>query len=152
MSYIYKLVTNSDVEYIVSLDKFMRKEEPGIFNEYNEQSYRDNWVKHPIESNDTSDVLICLDGDEIVGRVDLMYEKSYMDFSTVGYVDWIYTRPSYRGRGIGKKLLEEAEKVFKEKGCSKYYLFIADNEQAIKFYDSTDLRISTMKTGEKKFK
>ena len=152
MSYIYKLVTNNDLEDIVSLDKLMRQEEPGIFNEYNEQSYRDNWEKHLIESNPTSDVLICLNNNDIVGRVDLMYEKSYMDFSTVGYIDWIYTRPSYRGRGIGKQLLKEAEKVFKEKGCSKYYLFIADNEQTVSFYDSTDLHISTMKTGEKKFK
>lgn len=152
MNLTYKIVNNKDVDFIVELNKLMRKEEPEFYGDFDEEEFRMNWSKYPIDSNFNSDVILCLDGNKVVGRVDLMYEQSYMDFTKVGYIDWIYTRVKYRGKGIGKQLLIEAEKLFKEKGCKKYYLFIADNDQAIKFYDSTDLKISTKKTGVKDIK
>lgn len=148
----YRIVHVEDLELIVSLDKMMRIEEPSFYNDYNEEEFSRKWYRNPIDSNSNGDVILCLDGDEVVGRVDLMYEQSYMDFSIVGYIDWIFIRVKYRGKGIGKQLLFEAEKLLKEKGCKKYYLFIADNEQAIKFYHSTDLEIGTKKTGVKVIK
>lgn len=150
MNINFKLVKNNDIEYMVALDKQMRVDEPDAYHEYNEKLYRINWEKYPIEDNTRGDVILCLNGEEVVGRVDLMYEQSYMDFSVVGYVDWIYVGPKYRGKGIGKQLLKEAEKQFSNMNCVKYYLFIADNEQAIKFYSSTDFDIGIKKTGSKK--
>lgn len=152
MEVTYKLVKNDDIDYIVALDKLMRIEEPEFYNTFNEEEYRKNWNKYPIQENTTGDIILCLNGDDVVGRVDLMYERSYMDFSIVGYIDWIYIRLMYRGKGYGKQLLLKAQEQFKEKNCEKYYLFIAENDQAIKFYDSTDLDITTINTGVKNLK
>ena len=150
MNVTYRLVGNSDVEYIVTLDKLMRSEEPEVHEEYHEERYRTQWEKYPIDSNHNGDIIVCFDNDEIIGRVDVIYEQSYLDFSIVGYVDWIYVRPSYRKKGIGKALLQEAEKLFVKKGCFKYYLFVAENKQAIAFYEKTDLDITVMRTAVKK--
>lgn len=147
----FKLVKSEDLEMIISLEKTMRIDEEDTYSSFDENAYKENWQKYPIELNLSSDVIACIKDNEIIGRIDLMYERSYMDFSVVGYVDWIYIKPKYRGKGYGKSLLLEAEKQFKDKGCCKFYLFIAKNEQAIKFYDSTDLEITTMKTGVKNF-
>jgi len=150
MSYTYRLADNNDLELFINLDKLMRLEDPNMCSEYDENLYRENWFRYPIDSYDFGDIILCLNENQIIGRVDLMYERSYMNFSLVGYVDWIYVLPAYRGKGVGKRLLAEAEKHFKHKGCFKYYLFVAENEQAKKFYDKTDLVIEVIKTAQKK--
>jgi GNAT superfamily N-acetyltransferase len=129
MEFKFRFANNKDLEHFVYLDKKMRIEEPDIYFEYREENYRQDWQKYSIGLNNLGDVILCFLEDEIIARIDLNYIRSYMDFSLVGYVDWIYVRPHYRGRGIGKQLLAEAEK---------------------QFYESTDLTIKIVKKGQKK--
>ncbi|OQY29190.1 MAG: hypothetical protein B6I38_08495 [Anaerolineaceae bacterium 4572_5.1] len=43
---------------------------------------------------------------------------------------------SYRGQGIAEKLVDELEQRLRAKGCIRYYLLVAkDNEAAIRFYE-----------------
>lgn len=50
-------------------------------------------------------------------------------------IDEFCVMPTYRGTGIGAQLLAEAEKVFREEGCTNVSLQIGRaNEQARKFY------------------
>lgn len=152
MEFKFRFANNKDLEHFVYLDKQMRIEEPDTYFEYNEENYRRNWQKYSSGKNDLGDVILCFLEDKIIARIDLNYIRSYMDFSLVGYVDWIYVRPYYRGRGIGKQLLAEAEKQFRYKGCFKFYLFVAENTQALKFYETTDLTIQIVKKGKKKLR
>ncbi len=40
------------------------------------------------------------------------------DPGNVGHIDHLYVRKNSRRQGIGKKLISDAEKLLKEKGCS----------------------------------
>lgn len=43
---------------------------------------------------------------------------------------------SFRGRGIGTRLMEEVESRLRAKGCIRCYLLVlADNDEAIRYYE-----------------
>lgn len=52
----------------------------------------------------------------------------------VTYVDTLWVDETYRGKGLGAKLLEEVEKTAKEKGCYLIHLDTFDF-QAKEFYE-----------------
>ncbi len=52
----------------------------------------------------------------------------------VAYVDTLWVDETYRGKGLGAKLLEEVEKTAKEKGCYLIHLDTFDF-QAKEFYE-----------------
>jgi ribosomal protein S18 acetylase RimI-like enzyme len=143
---------NKDIKHLIQLDRYINIEEPKAVETIDENKYKDLFHTLPIDNNSNNDIILCFEGDDIIGRIDLMYETSYIDFSKVGYIDWIYVRKAYRNQGVGKRLLLEAEKLFYKAGCFKYYLFIADNKQAQAFYKTSGLEIKTMKTAQKIFK
>ena len=77
---------------------------------------------------------------------------SLVNCEKVGYVDWIYTLKNFRGRGIGKILLEKSENYFKSRFVSYYFLMTASNEQAQEFYHRQDsLKFSKREVAEKDF-
>lgn len=49
-----------------------------------------------------------------------------------GYVDQMYVRADYRGKGIGRQLLEQCERWFKEQGLTHCLLHAAP--KALSFY------------------
>jgi len=52
-----------------------------------------------------------------------------------GLVHHLAVHPNFRGKNIGRKLMEELDLKFRGKGVVKYSFWIeADNPQAIKFY------------------
>ncbi|MCP8968955.1 GNAT family N-acetyltransferase [Ectobacillus ponti] len=53
----------------------------------------------------------------------------------IGYVNLYYLVPAYRGRGVGKQLVEYAERFFRKHRVQEYHLRVAStNERAIRFY------------------
>lgn len=53
-----------------------------------------------------------------------------------GMVYHLAVAEEFRQRGIGVTLMEELEKRLREKGCIRYYLLVAkDNQTAILFYE-----------------
>ncbi len=53
-----------------------------------------------------------------------------------GLVHHLAVHPEFRGRGIGRMLMEELDIRFREMGVVKYSFWIeADNLQAVKFYE-----------------
>jgi len=53
------------------------------------------------------------------------------------YLEDVYVRPEYRGRGIGKALLARLAKLAKERGCGRLEWSVLDwNEPSIRFYES----------------
>lgn len=67
---------------------------------------------------------------EVVGSVMAGYD---------GHRGWMYylaTAPTHRGRGIASALMREVEALLLELGCPKVQLMVrGDNEQALGFYD-----------------
>ncbi len=53
------------------------------------------------------------------------------------YMDDLYIRPAWRGRGIGTRLIREVIRLAKASGCHKMRWQVADwNHSAIRFYDA----------------
>ena len=64
----------------------------------------------------------------------------------VGVMNDLYTAPGYRGKGIGKSLINYCLKFAVKKGAARLqWLTAEDNEQAQKLYDSLDTKKSTWK-------
>ena len=61
----------------------------------------------------------------------------------VGVMNDLYTIPSHRGRGIGKKLINHCLQFAVSKGASRLqWLTAEDNKQAQKLYDSLETKKS----------
>lgn len=53
------------------------------------------------------------------------------------YLEDIYVKPEYRGKGIGKALLSYLAKIALERGCARFEWVVLDwNEPSIQFYKS----------------
>lgn len=53
------------------------------------------------------------------------------------YIEDLYVRPQFRGKGIGKALLNEVIKLAKERNCGRVEWVVLDwNQPAIDFYKS----------------
>ncbi|MFS8638924.1 MAG: GNAT family N-acetyltransferase [Gemmatimonadota bacterium] len=57
------------------------------------------------------------------------------------YLEDLYVRPEFRGRGIGRRLLVHLAAIAKERGCGRMEWSVLDwNEPAIRFYRSLGAR------------
>ena len=93
------------------------------------------------ESFTTKDNNICLikyDNNMPIGFAQCTLRNDYVEGSSsspVGYLEGIYVKDEYRGRGFAKELVEACEKWAKEKGCKQ---FASDcelnNKESIKFH------------------
>ena len=76
------------------------------------------------------------------GRKPVGFALYFHNFSTfLGrpgiYLEDIYVRPEYRGRGVGRALLKEVARVAAERKCGRLEWSVLDwNEPAIGFYRS----------------
>lgn len=53
------------------------------------------------------------------------------------YIEDIFVRPAFRGRGIGRALFAQAARIARERGCGRIEWWVLDwNESAIAFYTS----------------
>jgi GNAT superfamily N-acetyltransferase len=84
-----------------------------------------------------AEVLIAESGTEAAG-----FALFFHSFSTfLGrpgiYLEDLYVRPAFRGRGMGKAMLVHLAKLAKERGCGRLEWSVLDwNEPSIRFYAS----------------
>jgi GNAT superfamily N-acetyltransferase len=53
------------------------------------------------------------------------------------YLEDLFVRPAYRGRGLGKSLLTTVARIAVERGCGRYEWTVLDwNTPSIRFYES----------------
>ena len=73
----------------------------------------------------------------LVGVVEIEFNKACPVGGIVGpELNKLYILERFCGCGVGKKLIEEAEKVVLSKGIDRIWLWVlATNERAIKFYE-----------------
>ena len=84
-----------------------------------------------------AEVVFALDGDVEVG-----FALYFHNFSTfLGrrglYLEDLYVRPEWRGRGIGRAILRELARIARARGCGRMEWWCLDwNEPSIGFYRS----------------
>lgn len=88
-----------------------------------------------------AEVLLAYSGAEAVG-----FAVFFQNFSTfLGrpglYLEDLFVRPEYRGRGYGRELLARVARIAVERGCGRLEWSVLDwNEPAIRFYKSLGAR------------
>ncbi len=81
------------------------------------------------------DVFVALDGDCIVGYVTPVRE------GREGWIGGIGILPGYRGKGIGTRLMAEAEELLRRRGVSEVSLEVIEgNQRAQRLYDRLGYR------------
>ena len=90
-------------------------------------------------------LLVAHDDEDVVGSVMAGYD---------GHRGWLYylaTLPSHRGRGIARALVAEAEARLTALGCPKVMLMVrSDNTAVLEFYDALDYtRETAVLTGKR---
>lgn len=88
-----------------------------------------------------AEVILAYDGDEPAG-----FALFFHNFSTfLGrrglYLEDLFVKPPFRGRGIGKRLLVELARIAIARGCGRFEWSVLDwNEPSIGFYKSLGAR------------
>ena len=73
--------------------------------------------------------LVATEGEAIVGTVMAGYDGHR------GWINYLGVRPDHRGRGVGRALMAEAERLLREAGCPKINLQVrSTNTAVIAFY------------------
>jgi len=79
-------------------------------------------------------------GEEAVAFISLSLRHDYVegtDSSPVGYVEGIYVKPGWRGKGIAKELIAHAKKWAMERGCTELASdCVLNNEDSRAFHGS----------------
>lgn len=72
------------------------------------------------------------------GYVRIETAKPYLDHSTRGYLGFMYTHPSWRGKGLNKLIIDELKQWSKQQNLKELRLDVYfDNEKAIKAYEKS---------------
>ncbi len=87
-------------------------------------------------SNELCKSLLAYEDNKVVGRLEYHFYTCIQDNYKMCYVNWIYTLPDYRHRGVAQSLFRELEKICLENNINQYFLIQADNEDAARFYGS----------------
>ena len=104
-------------------------------------AYFDNVLRQKEIYENPSIELVAVEGDQVVGLLDLEYELKERTVCSrgegLGGMIWhIAVHPDYRRKGIGHLLLEEAEKQAKEKKINRLEAWTRDDEWVNKWYQS----------------
>ncbi len=93
-------------------------------------------IKAMIQAEDT-EVLVAVDGEEIVGSAYARMEraKPYLKYDYYAYLGFMFVKPSYRGQGINKLIIDGLKVWCKSKGLKELRLDVYDgNESALQAY------------------
>jgi GNAT superfamily N-acetyltransferase len=83
----------------------------------------------------SAEVLLALEAGEPVGFAVYFYNFSTWLGRPGLYLEDLFVRPSMRGKGYGRALLERLALIAKERGCGRMEWAVLDwNEPAIQFY------------------
>lgn len=75
-----------------------------------------------IAGSEKENAYICRYGNEYAGFIELSVRHDYVagsDSSPVGYVEGVYVKPEYRGKGIAAQLVKRGEEWAAEMGCTQ---------------------------------
>lgn len=74
--------------------------------------------------------------DKVIGMIGLLRDKGFCG-NHRGHIISFWVQPTYRGQGIGKKLIQNLQDFAQLRGIRKLYLHVTTTqESAIKLYES----------------
>ncbi|MGG4487935.1 GNAT family N-acetyltransferase [Metabacillus idriensis] len=129
----FKLAESAELEEIYELAGENRREATNHVSDDN----KEKMIEAYEHSAKYQAYFVCLmDESTLIGWI--MIDKAF-DFLTgdeIGWINDLYVKGSYRGKGYSKLLMEEALKEFKQNGYSDVKLNVyAHNQKAMKLYE-----------------
>ncbi len=80
--------------------------------------------------------LVAVDEGRVVGLAHYLYHRSTTRQAHICYLQDLYTAPSLRGKGIGRRLIEAVTEAARHAGSSRlYWMTKVDNHTARALYD-----------------
>lgn len=142
---ILRKATTEDCKRLSEIKKFGMESEYSnpIFN-YKKEDYslidNENELKILLENKDLHIFLIEDEG-VILGYC--MCGKTIHNYNNIPFeISGLYVDPISRGKGIGKKLIQEAFKIFKESQYEKGFVSCNEhNLEGLKFYNALKLEV-----------
>lgn len=129
---IIRLAKKSDYQTIKGLVKELYETldvKDGMDDELTQHKYED------ILDEDKINVLVAEVNGVVVGYLTLNFNKALLDLGATAIIDELIVSEPYRGKGIGKKLIDTAVKKCKYMGCSEIGVGTEfGNSYARKFY------------------
>ena len=92
---------------------------------------------HNLLGNADSHILVAESNGSIVGVINFIFRKTLLHSGGSGLIDEIVVSKAYRGRGIGKRLMDAAVEICRQSGCCELEVSTEiTNTRARKFYES----------------
>ncbi len=120
------------------LDADMRSDEESVEKQI-------EWMKRKLQSESTF-LFVAIREDEEQNTIGYVFgwiekrNKNYWKLTKFGYVGELFVKEEFRGMGVGRALLEKAEKWFAEKGITKIFLDAYAQNPAVNFYKKLGYR------------
>jgi ribosomal protein S18 acetylase RimI-like enzyme len=129
----FKKASEVEIEEIYELAGVNRREATNCHAEDN----RERMIEAYEHSAKYNAYFVCLmDGETLLGWVQIDKAFDYLTGDEVGWINDLYVKSPYRGKGYSKLLIEEAFKEFKKNGYSDVRLNVYSfNHTAIKLYE-----------------
>ena len=122
-------IDNGLLEVFIEGYRYHQKGRPDIFVNLSDEELKNDLI----QNLDRLSTIVILDDEHIVGYLSYIIKKNHTGKLNV---DQLVILERYRGKGLGKKLMDEAKKIAQENGCDRIelncWLF---NENAIKMYE-----------------
>ena len=104
-------------------------------------------IKKMIEANDV-EVMVAEENGELVasGYARVLKPQDYFKFEKFAYLGFMYTKPTHRGKGVNKQIIDSLFKWVKERGIEEIRLDVFDdNIGAIKAYEKVGFKRHLLK-------
>ena len=109
---------------------------------FEEKTSRDNLAEF-IGNFDLGRLWLIYHGTAVVGYVVLTFGYSFEYMGRDAFVDELYLKPTFRGRGIGRDTMEFVEKRAFELGVKALHLEVEQgNDPGLKLYQNRDFRVN----------
>jgi ribosomal protein S18 acetylase RimI-like enzyme len=117
---------------------------------------KEEWSKHMLElfeklsKRETDRIFVAEDGSHtFLGYLWVGEGSNMMTGKRQGFIYDIFVKREFRGRGIGKILLEKAQSYCREKGYSRILLMVSvNNANAIRLYNKMGFKTEQMYMGK----
>ncbi len=116
-----------------------------------EQSFEGWYLREGLKGIDSSDRVLVA---EVSGKVAGMAELRFYDAGeTIGIVYYLATHPTYREMGIASRLLDDALKLFKEKGASLALCSMEhENNASVEFFNKHGFKETSVRSLVSRYK
>jgi ribosomal protein S18 acetylase RimI-like enzyme len=129
----FKIATDKEMEEIYELAGVNRKEATNHDSEDN----KEKMIEAYEHSAKYDAYFVCLmEGDALLGWVQIDKAFDYLTGGEIGWINDLYVKTTYRGKGYSKLLMEKALEEFKAKGYSDVRLNVySHNNTAMNLYE-----------------